>query len=454
MEAGLCYLAFFECLQLFDSQDVFIGPVPNANATGQRSTPPLIHVTLLHDLCNRVALGDPCDVIGHPLCLQQQSAADRMFAFNSVVANNLLLASPESVIMQDTTPCSSPSFSSPCHSQPQEGCIQRLLSFNAVMHRMLANGVVNCITSDSMNGEGCVRVPSLLPLALLMSLVAAAGTTQQALQALSPIEKILGVADQSEQGVCWRTKINVLLVAAEPCSLPMKLLMQAAKLAARSVSHPMGVKPPVGRHLLAKKVSADEQPLIRSDTDMVAAGSLPLGSGGVVLMDVSRGRVRGNTAQLLERAMGQHTMMSDSGRFRIGCGTVWATSVGYAFVKQRRSECSSISGNFQVNRKDPSLLLLPKFDIVITTDITSGYIELQTDKGDIAEVLLELKEELSRISHQSTCMSFSDNACSLLHAYYVIVRRSVADRCLDGVTLTTLQSLLRMTLACAKLCSR
>ena len=322
------------------------------------------------------------------------------------------------------------------------------------MHRMLIAGVVDCNTSECMINEGCARVPSLLPLALLMSMVAASGTTQQAMQTLSPIERILGAADQSEHGVSWRTKINLLLVSAEPCSLPMKLLMQAAKLAARSVFHPMGVKPPVGRHLLAKKVPADEQPLMRSDTDMVAAGSLPLGSGGVVLMDVSRSRVRGNTAQLLERAMGQHTIMSDSGRFRIGCGTVWATSVGYAFVKQRRGECSSITGSFHLDSKDPSSLLLPKFDIVITTDMESSHIEPKRDEGDISEDLLQLKEELGRISHQSACMSFSDNACSLLHAYYVIIRRSVADRCLDGVTLTTLQSLLRMALACAKLWSR
>ncbi|CAI7729734.1 unnamed protein product [Closterium sp. NIES-54] len=388
----------------------------------------------------------------------------------------------------------------------------------------LAGSALGIISPEGIAGlsdSDAFAIPDLLPLALLLSLVSAPGSTPVLSQSHTPLQAILGKTTTSNlhhhnpqtPPNHRRSKINILLTSNGRCPILERSLEVAAQLARRSIRHVMGLQPPRGRHLLGKKLSAksDEHFLPNSGVDGLSAGSLALGSSGIVLTDVSRGLVRLDAAVLLSQAMDRHKIVAGAAGMAVGCGTVWATYFGEenrsgggqhacltsnSGTKETAARLASglpgpVLADLITAKKDaPLARILPKFDIVLSPANSSGggpvvggiagvggaagvkrkngrrkaggnYFLDGAEEADSWDTELpalmpmaEMQQHVEAASRVAVSPSFSEEACSALHAYYLVIRRAKVDQDVGDVSLLTLESLIRVAIACAKLCMR
>ncbi|GJP43881.1 hypothetical protein CLOM_g3281 [Closterium sp. NIES-68] len=372
-----------------------------------------------------------------------------------------------------------------------------------------------------LSDSDAFAIPELLPLTLLLSLVSAPGSSPLPSQSHTPLQAILGkTASQNlhhnphNSPHHRRSKVNILLTSNGRCPVLERSLEVASQMAKRSIRHVMGLQPPRGRHLLGKKVSAKSEDhfLPYSGVDGLSAGSLALGSSGIVLTDISRGLVRQDAAVLLSQAMDRHKIFAGSAGMAVGCGTVWATYFGEdnrsggqhapclmsnSGTKETATRLASglpgpVLADLVMTKKDaPLAQMLSKFDIVLSPGNNSGSVPvvggiagcggaaagMKRKKGskktggnsflDGAEevdlwdselpalmTMGEMQQHVEAASRMSVSALFSEDACRALHAYYLVIRRAKMDQSVGDVSLLTLESLIRVAIACAKLCMR
>ncbi|CAI5510241.1 unnamed protein product [Closterium sp. Naga37s-1] len=209
--------------------------------------------------------------------------------------------------------------------------------------------------------------------------------------------------------------------------------------------------------------------------------------------------------------MDRHKIVAAAAGMAVGCGTVWATYFGeenrsgggqnaYLTSNSETKETAArlasglpgpVLADLITAKKDAALAkMLPKFDIVLSPANSSGggpvvggiagvggAAGMKRKKGgkktggnsflDEAEeveswdaeipalmTMDEMQQHVEAASRVAVSPSFSEEACSALHAYYLVIRRAKMDQDVGDVTLLTLESLIRVAIACAKLCMR
>ncbi|CAI5480387.1 unnamed protein product [Closterium sp. Yama58-4] len=189
----------------------------------------------------------------------------------------------------------------------------------------------------------------------------------------------------------------------------------------------------------------------------------------------------------------------------VGCGTVWATYFGEenrsgggqnacltsnSGTKETAARLASglpglVLADLITAKKDaPLARMLPKFDIILSPANSSGsgtgvggaagtkrkkrgkksggdsFLDgaEEVDSWDselpALMTMAEMQQHVEAASRVAVSPSFSEEACSALHAYYLVIRRAKVDQDVGDVSLLTLESLIPVAIACAKLCMR
>ncbi|CAI7735323.1 unnamed protein product [Closterium sp. NIES-53] len=209
--------------------------------------------------------------------------------------------------------------------------------------------------------------------------------------------------------------------------------------------------------------------------------------------------------------MDRHKIVAGAAGMAVGCGTVWATYFGEenrsgggqhacltsnSGTKETAARLASglpgpVLADLITAKKDaPLARILPKFDIVLSPANSSGggpvvggiagvggaagvkrkngrrkaggnYFLDGAEEADSWDTELpalmpmaEMQQHVEAASRVAVSPSFSEEACSALHAYYLVIRRAKVDQDVGDVSLLTLESLIRVAIACAKLCMR
>ncbi|CAI5519710.1 unnamed protein product [Closterium sp. Naga37s-1] len=209
--------------------------------------------------------------------------------------------------------------------------------------------------------------------------------------------------------------------------------------------------------------------------------------------------------------MDRHKIVAGAAGMAVGCGTVWATYfdeenrsgggqhaclTSNSGTKETAARLASglpgpVLADLITAKKDaPLARILPKFDIVLSPANSSGggpvvggiagvggaagvkrkkggrkaggnYFLDGAEEADSWDTELpalmpmaEIQQHVEAASRVAVSPSFSEEACSALHAYYLVIRRAKVDQDVGDVSLLTLESLIRVAIACAKLCMR
>ncbi|CAI5953018.1 unnamed protein product [Closterium sp. NIES-64] len=209
--------------------------------------------------------------------------------------------------------------------------------------------------------------------------------------------------------------------------------------------------------------------------------------------------------------MDRHKIVAGAAGMAVGCGTVWATYFGEenwsgggqhacltsnSGTKETAARLASglpgpVLADLITAKKDaPLARIMPKFDIVLSPANSSGGAPviggiagvggaagIKRKKGgrkaggnsflDGAEevdswdtelpalmTMAEMQKHVEAASRVAVSPCFSEEACSVLHAYYLVIRQAKVDQDVGDVSLLTLESLIRVAISCAKLCMR
>ncbi|CAI6005128.1 unnamed protein product [Closterium sp. NIES-65] len=234
-------------------------------------------------------------------------------------------------------------------------------------------------------------------------------------------------------------------------------------------------------------------------------------SFSLLLSSSAWGLVRLDAAVLLSQAMDRHKIVAGAAGMAVGCGTVWATYFGEenwsgggqhacltsnSGTKETAARLASglpgpVLADLITAKKDaPLARIMPKFDIVLSPANSSGGAPviggiagvggaagIKRKKGgrkaggnsflDGAEevdswdtelpalmTMAEMQKHVEAASRVAVSPCFSEEACSVLHAYYLVIRQAKVDQDVGDVSLLTLESLIRVAISCAKLCMR
>eukprot|EP00253_Pinus_taeda_P022368 PITA_22368 len=405
------------------SQEVLLGPVPTVSEE-TLPFPQLITIILRDDLTGQVQVGDSIAVIGHAFTeiTQTPSAHERCIGQFKVKANNIVhpfnfnsftMSSSDIDIWADLI------------FLDDDGCF----SLNALCHFL----------------SGSLSVLSRV--ALLISLVACENSS-------------------NFQDNNWdlqtnndRRQVHVLLTSANTTeTLSRQLQTIAALFAARSVRHSC-----CNKNLVAKLTNSSS-----GGHKILQSGSLCRSNDGVFLVDffscpISRSEVR----ELCDAMDKPSICVKDHQDLCIPCrSTIWGS-----FMPLLNSEVvSSLPSNslFKPLRKGPVLDrgLISKFDIIVSADeldyeyspvgvkVDNNNNNATTEyrRGMSSHELEELRKHL-HLASTINSVKISKGAQDLILSYYLALRKtkSVMKKSEDVLSL---QSLLRVASACARLCLR
>jgi DNA replicative helicase MCM subunit Mcm2 (Cdc46/Mcm family) len=253
----------------------------------------------------------------------------------------------------------------------------------------------------------------------------------------------------------WRRKesLHLLLATSAYCSVASRVLRAAALFVPRSIMFDTKNK-----NIIAKASAADD----KTGQVSVVAGSLALANDGVCVIDISKGNLRKDAIVQLQQCMekdslpiGERPELAVSSR-----ATVWA------FFSSDVNKRSNLKDASAYLCEDSTLdgKLLNTFDMVHKIPSFQGK---EADRRASAEVFRsrendtapEITGSLKLHLHRAGLLQkprFSSTATELLQAYYLLVRRSQSTGIDSGacVSLATLESLMRMASASAKLSLR
>ncbi|KAI5055735.1 hypothetical protein GOP47_0029256 [Adiantum capillus-veneris] len=451
LPTGCCQAWICEDVESHDylpHQEILLGPVPNMATAGIHATAPnafsstLVSVSLFDDLTGRLEIGDSVALIGHasmycvPMSVNSAlPPSEYRFAEVRIKANNIFAPFNLNTLKVFVNPETSQAF---CKSNG-EVSLERL-----------------CNTL-CRHGPGTQLWPKLLPIALLLSIVAMNSPTIEDHQQI-PVPSDYPLLEapntttcKGEFGITSRKQIHILVTAKSFSSASILQSLQAASMYASRSVHDAG-----GNRTFAGKVKQDDA---SKDKQMLHAGCIALSKGGVLVLDLSLLAVK-NTKHLsdaMDRRYenSQHYKLEQISKST----TVWG------FTHESPQECSN-RGTADSRTRSLPPALVRGFDIAFEepSDVLSNINSVQTlvmgfnKSTNISSFSNDLQQHLLAASSIPS-VSISVKAHDLLCSYYLALRRNKEfsdgrPECMDDASISTLESLLRVAEACAKLCLR
>ncbi|MCO5553257.1 hypothetical protein L7F22_006778 [Adiantum nelumboides] len=440
-----CFKVFIQMKAWFPWQEILLGPVPNVAAAVRdpdavnafAST--LVSVSLFDDLTGRLQIGDSVALIGHatmhcaPLSTSGPLPPSKYrFADVQIKANNIFVPFDLNSLKVLANVGTSQAF---CKKNGE-------VSIEKLCNELCCHG------------PGIHPWPKLLPIALLLSIVATNSSLIDDHQHIpqpsgyrlleAPNTTITG-----ESGITSRKQIHILIACKSFSSASILRSLQAASMYASRSVYDAG-----SNRTLVAKVRQDDA---SKDKQMLHAGCISLSKEGVLIVDLSL-LTMPKTNQLCEAMDRRYGKSQQHKLDQVSKSTtIWGFSYGNS------QKCSSRG---TADSKIPSLppALMRGFDIVLeepsgmlsNSDFVQSLVmgfNKSTDNSGFSDDLQQHILAASNISSFSIRVEAHDLLCS----YYLALRRNkeysdARSECVDDASLLTLESLLRVSEACAKLC--
>ncbi|XP_057824636.2 uncharacterized protein LOC131036694 isoform X2 [Cryptomeria japonica] len=391
------------------SQEVLLGPVPTLSSEAL-PFPQLILIVLQDDLAGQVQIGDSMAVIGHAFAeiKESQPCERKCLSRLKVTANNIIR--PFNYKSLTLT-------SQIIDLWPDILFLNELgnISLNALCNFLSANGAQTRLNAYSL-------------VALLISLVGS--------------ENVANFHNNNNNDE--RKRIHIMLTSRGPCETLFRQLQAVAVLyGARSVRHS-----PCNENLESKLTNS-----CSGGTQILQSGSLSLSNDGIFLVDFFSCSISRSDARFFCQAMEKPSIqIKDSQDLCIPCrSTVWGS---YAIFKD---ETSLIPLDFpKVARKGPTIdpELINKFEIILSSEEEEDFprkYDMIVQSGRSTQSI-ELQKHLHSASNIKST-KISAGAHGLIRTYYLALRKAKSF-IIQSDDVFSLQSLLRVASACARLCLR
>ncbi|KAH7443174.1 hypothetical protein KP509_02G023600 [Ceratopteris richardii] len=443
LPSGCCTTWIREDIESHDYlpyQEILLGPVPNMTSGGLEIAAKgsfcsrLITVYLFDDLTGRVALGDSVALIGHAKMHCDSSAAisslspsSYWFSNPRIKANNIFVPFNLNSLKVSSNQSRTDTF------RGKDGKISL---------EMLCKELCN-------HGPPSTLWPRLFPIAVLLSLVATnySCDTYEHPPAASSYPLLDGPLGK-RKGITARKQIHILVTTRGFSSdNTLKCLQAASTYASRCMYDAAGKC-----RYVAQVKHEDEA----KENQMVHADCLALSKGGLLILDLSfiTAAKKNNLCDAMDRCGSKLQQKKVVNVY--GTTTIWALSqessqkTGIRPAKQRAClQDQSLLRRFDIVFEEP-LGLLAESDLVQTLimDLNES-LKSSTSSSELQQHLLTA----SRIAS----VRITDKAHRLLCSYYLALRRDkesgdCSTESADDASILTLESLLRVAEACAKLC--
>ncbi|KAH9318101.1 hypothetical protein KI387_019870, partial [Taxus chinensis] len=392
------------------SQEVLLGPVPTVSNEAL-SFPQLILIVLQDDLAGQVQIGDSIAVIGHAFAeiKESQPCQGKCLSRLKVTANNI--TNPfnfKSLTLANQTVDLWPD---PTFLDDAGG-----VSLNALCKFLSANGA-----QTSLNVYSCV--------ALLISLVAS--------------ENAVTFHNNNDQ----RKQIHIMLTSRGPCETLFRQLQGVAALyGGRSVLHS-----PSNKNLAAKLTNSGA-----GGTQILQSGSLSRSNDGIFLVDFFSCSISRSEVRDFREAMEKPSInVKDSQELCIPCrSTVWGT---YALFINGESALLPLDFP-KIARRGPPVdpELINRFEIILNAEEEDDFPlkdNMIVQSGSGSSQSKELQKHLHSASNIKS-VKISRGAHDLIRSYYLAFRKAKSFIMIQSDDVFSLQSLLRIASACARLCLR